>query len=98
MISAINTSSRPPENATGKYVKIVQRVPVRIRFNPNQRNLDKLRPGMSVEPRVHPTLFHLRMAFWTEGSAAREAKAPWKTSQLTSSASCAVKLLRRFSS
>ncbi len=70
MISAINTSSRPPENATGNYVKIVQRVPVRIRFNPNQRNLDKLRPGMSVEPRVHPTLFHLRMAFWTEASAA----------------------------
>jgi membrane fusion protein (multidrug efflux system) len=39
----------PPENATGNYVKIVQRLPVRIRFNPNQRDLDKLRPGMSVE-------------------------------------------------
>ncbi len=43
----------PPENATGNYVKIVQRLPVRIRFNPNQRELDKLRPGMSVEPKVH---------------------------------------------
>jgi membrane fusion protein (multidrug efflux system) len=43
----------PPENATGNYVKIVQRLPVRIRFNPNQRDLDKLRPGMSVEPKVH---------------------------------------------
>jgi len=43
----------PPENATGNYVKIVQRLPVRISFNPNQRDLDKLRPGMSVEPKVH---------------------------------------------
>ena len=43
----------PPENATGNYVKIVQRLPVRIRFNPNQLDLDKLRPGMSVEPKVH---------------------------------------------
>jgi membrane fusion protein (multidrug efflux system) len=43
----------PPENATGNYVKIVQRLPVRIRFNPKQRDLDKLRPGMSVTPKVH---------------------------------------------
>jgi len=43
----------PPENATGNYVKIVQRLPVRIRFKPNQRDRDKLRPGMSVEPKVH---------------------------------------------
>lgn len=42
----------PPENATGNYVKIVQRFPVRIRFAPNQRGLEGLRPGMSVEPRV----------------------------------------------
>jgi multidrug resistance efflux pump len=31
----------------------VQRLPVRIRFNPGQRDLDKLRPGMSVEPHVY---------------------------------------------
>jgi membrane fusion protein (multidrug efflux system) len=43
----------PPENATGNYVKVVQRLPVRIRFNPGQRDLDKLRPGMSVEPPVY---------------------------------------------
>jgi membrane fusion protein (multidrug efflux system) len=42
----------PPENATGNYVKVVQRLPVRIRFNPNQAGLDRLRPGMSVEPEV----------------------------------------------
>jgi membrane fusion protein (multidrug efflux system) len=47
------TSVLPPENATGNYVKVVQRLPVRIRFNPGQRGLDKLRPGMSVEPKVH---------------------------------------------
>lgn len=42
----------PPENATGNYVKVVQRIPVRIRFKPNQNGLDRLRPGMSVEPEV----------------------------------------------
>ncbi len=42
----------PPENATGNYVKVVQRIPVRIRFKPNQRALERLRPGMSVEPQV----------------------------------------------
>ncbi len=42
----------PPENATGNYVKVVQRLPVRIRFKPNQAGLDRLRPGMSVEPEV----------------------------------------------
>ncbi len=42
----------PPENATGNYVKVVQRIPVRIRFKPNQGGMDLLRPGMSVEPDV----------------------------------------------
>ncbi|HEX5226850.1 MAG TPA: HlyD family secretion protein [Bryobacteraceae bacterium] len=42
----------PPENATGNYVKVVQRIPVRLRFKPNQQGLDRLRPGMSVEPDV----------------------------------------------
>ncbi len=42
----------PPENATGNFVKIVQRIPVRIRFKPNQDGSDRLRPGMSVEPEV----------------------------------------------
>jgi membrane fusion protein (multidrug efflux system) len=43
----------PSENATGNYVKVIQRLPVRIRFKSGQAGLDKLRPGMSVEPRVH---------------------------------------------
>jgi membrane fusion protein (multidrug efflux system) len=42
----------PPENATGNYVKIVQRVPVRIRFETGQDPEHLLRPGMSVEPKV----------------------------------------------
>ncbi len=41
----------PPENATGNYVKIVQRLPVRILFDRGQ-DLSQLRPGMSVEPKV----------------------------------------------
>lgn len=45
-------STLPPENATGNYVKVVQRIPVRITFDPNQPGLDRLRPGMSVEPTV----------------------------------------------
>jgi membrane fusion protein, multidrug efflux system len=42
----------PPENATGNFVKVVQRLPVRIRFKPGQPNQQRLRPGMSVEPKV----------------------------------------------
>lgn len=46
------TSVLPPENATGNYVKVIQRLPVRIRFKASQADLDKLRPGMSVVPKV----------------------------------------------
>ena len=42
----------PPENATGNYVKVVQRFPVRLRLNPNEDPQHLLRPGMSVEPSV----------------------------------------------
>jgi membrane fusion protein, multidrug efflux system len=42
----------PPENATGNYVKVVQRFPVRIRLNKDEDPQHLLRPGMSVEPRV----------------------------------------------
>jgi membrane fusion protein (multidrug efflux system) len=41
----------PPENASGNYVKVVQRVPVKIVFDPGQ-DTQLLRPGMSVEPTV----------------------------------------------
>jgi membrane fusion protein (multidrug efflux system) len=44
----------PPENATGNYVKVVQRLPVRIDFTDlkNQDAQHALRPGLSVEPEV----------------------------------------------
>jgi membrane fusion protein (multidrug efflux system) len=43
----------PPENATGNYVKIVQRIPVKIVLEPGENRDHQLRPGMSVEPKVH---------------------------------------------
>lgn len=46
------SSMLPPENATGNYVKVVQRIPVRISLDSNQDGADRLRPGMSVEPKV----------------------------------------------
>jgi membrane fusion protein (multidrug efflux system) len=42
----------PPENATGNYVKVVQRLPVRIRLDKGQDPGHILRPGMSVVPMV----------------------------------------------
>ena len=45
-------SLMPPENASGNYVKVVQRIPVRLRLAPGQPEMDRLRPGMSVEPKV----------------------------------------------
>jgi membrane fusion protein, multidrug efflux system len=43
----------PPENATGNFVKVVQRLPVRIDIDPHQNDDHRLRPGMSVEPKVY---------------------------------------------
>jgi membrane fusion protein, multidrug efflux system len=42
----------PPDNATGNFTKIVQRVPVKITIDPHDPLLGKLRPGMSVEPSI----------------------------------------------
>lgn len=38
----------PPDNATGNYVKVAQRIPVRIKIAPGQSEASRLRPGMSV--------------------------------------------------
>ena len=43
----------PPENATGNFVKVVQRVPVKITLDAGQDPQHLLRPGMSVEPTVY---------------------------------------------
>jgi membrane fusion protein (multidrug efflux system) len=51
--SGARTSLLPPENATGNYVKVVQRVPVKIVLEPGQNSDHYLRLGMSVEPKVY---------------------------------------------
>jgi membrane fusion protein (multidrug efflux system) len=43
----------PPENATGNFVKVVQRVPVKIVLDPGQDPEHLLRPGLSAEPTVY---------------------------------------------
>jgi membrane fusion protein (multidrug efflux system) len=50
--SGARFSLLPPENATGNYVKVVQRIPVKIVFEKGQDPSHLLRPGMSVEPTV----------------------------------------------
>jgi len=50
--SGARYSLLPPENATGNYVKVVQRIPVKIVFERGQDPEHLLRPGMSVEPNV----------------------------------------------
>jgi membrane fusion protein (multidrug efflux system) len=47
----------PPDNATGNFTKIVQRVPVKITIDPHDKLIGRLRPGMSVEPAID-TLDH----------------------------------------
>lgn len=42
----------PPDNATGNYVKVVQRVPVKIKIEGSKEDIAKLRPGMSVSVSV----------------------------------------------
>jgi membrane fusion protein (multidrug efflux system) len=53
----VGTGSRftllPPENATGNFVKVVQRVPVKIVFDEPLANLERLWAGESVEPKVN---------------------------------------------
>jgi membrane fusion protein (multidrug efflux system) len=51
--SGSRLSLLPPENATGNYVKVVQRVPVRIDIEPGQNSDHRLRLGMSVDPKVY---------------------------------------------
>jgi membrane fusion protein (multidrug efflux system) len=50
--SGARFSLLPPENATGNYVKVVQRIPVKIAFEQGETKDHVLRPGMSVEPKV----------------------------------------------
>ena len=51
--STARFSLLPPDNATGNFVKVVQRVPVRIVIDGAQDPQQPLRPGMSVTARVY---------------------------------------------
>ncbi|UCV17810.1 HlyD family secretion protein [Ferribacterium limneticum] len=51
--SGVSYSAVPPHNATGNFTKIVQRLPVRISIEPNQKPATSLRVGMSVTPTIH---------------------------------------------
>ena len=48
----------PPDNATGNFTKIVQRIPVRISLDANDPLIGRLRPGMSVEPTIDTNSHH----------------------------------------
>jgi membrane fusion protein (multidrug efflux system) len=50
--SGLEFSLLPPDNATGNFTKIVQRIPVKIRFESSEPLAGRLRPGMSVEASV----------------------------------------------
>jgi membrane fusion protein (multidrug efflux system) len=54
----------PPENATGNYVKVVQRVPVKITFDEPMERLKHLGLGMSVEPDVYVAGTRTEHAWW----------------------------------
>lgn len=51
-MSGNESSLVPTDNATGNFTKVVQRIPVRIELQPEQADLNLLRPGMSVEARI----------------------------------------------
>ncbi len=50
--SGARFSLLPPENATGNYVKVVQRIPVKIVLDLGANKDHQLRPGMSVTPKA----------------------------------------------
>ncbi|RAJ34331.1 HlyD family secretion protein [Pedobacter cryoconitis] len=51
-VTGAKGSLLPPDNATGNFVKVVQRVPVKIKLKASKEMLEKLRPGMSVKVSV----------------------------------------------
>ena len=67
----------PPENATGNYVKIVQRVPVKIVLEPGENRDHQLRPGMNVEAKVYLTMSSEALALPMEQVIWRPKVNPW---------------------
>src|SRR5258708_19286992 len=59
----------PPENATGNFVKVVQRIPVKIILDPIPANVAVLRPGMNVDATWIPNYPHfLHQTLWKTSS------------------------------
>ena len=52
----------PPDNATGNFTKVVQRIPVKIVLDPGSKFAGELRPGMSVYPTIETKPRDLRTA------------------------------------
>lgn len=50
--SGLTFALLPPDNATGNFTKIVQRIPVKITLDPDATLIGRLRPGMSVQPTI----------------------------------------------
>jgi membrane fusion protein (multidrug efflux system) len=71
----------PPDNATGNFTKVVQRIPVRIALDSNENSRIELRPGMSVIPTIATRSSNVN----------REATAATTIHKTTSGASCHVK-------
>jgi len=71
----------PPDNATGNFTKVVQRIPVRIALDSNSNAAIELRPGMSVIPTIATRA----------PNATREAAAAARIHKTVSGASCHVK-------
>ena len=71
----------PPDNATGNFTKVVQRIPVRIALDSNANSRIELRPGMSVIPTIATR----------SSNASREAAAAANIHKTVSGASCHVK-------
>src|SRR6201996_3258299 len=70
----------PPDNATGNFTKVVQRIPVKIALDGNDHSLIVLRPGMSVIPTIETR----------ESKPHRQANAASPASHIVSGASCHV--------
>jgi multidrug resistance efflux pump len=65
-----------PDNATGNFVKIAQRIPVRIAIEPNQPLAQRLRPGMSVVPSIDTRVVPAARPVPAQGQVAAPAPAP----------------------
>ena len=51
-VTGAKSSLLPPDNASGNFIKVVQRVPVKIKITADKETIKKLKPGMSVSVAV----------------------------------------------